>query len=200
VLIRAARRRPLGVAAALLAATAVATGLVAAFGSPGRATGEIFPPVAAAAPGSWHRLTLPGRAAVLSYPPSLHPVAGDRGTVTAAQLSPGGSYLLYLNATPRQGTENLRHWATFRLAFLRSDHAASAHRDASATGVAFRGGSGSCVIDDYATKAGGHHYKEIACLVQGRTAASVIVAAAPAARWVQAGPLLGRAVAAYQVR
>jgi hypothetical protein len=41
---------------------------------------------------------------------------------------------------------------------------------------------------------------EIACLVQGRTSASVIVAATPAATWAQASPLLVRAAAAYQVR
>ena len=83
---------------------------------------------------------------------------------------------------------------------LRSDDAASAHQDAAAQGVQFRGGTGSCVIDDYLTRIGAHHYQEIACLVQGRTSASVIVAAAPAATWAQARPLLFRAVAAYLVR
>ena len=46
---------------------------------------------------------------------------------------------------------------------------------------------------------GAHRYQEIACLVQGRASASVIVAAAPAATWAQASPLLLQAVAAYQV-
>jgi hypothetical protein len=50
------------------------------------------------------------------------------------------------------------------------------------------------------TRIGAHHYQEIACLVQGRTSASVIVAAAPAAIWAQARPLLLRAVAAYLIR
>ena len=71
---------------------------------------------------------------------------------------------------------------------------------AAAEGVQFRGGIGSCVIDDYRTRIGGHHYQEIACLVQGHTSASVIVAAAPAAGWARARPLLLRAVAAYLVR
>jgi hypothetical protein len=66
--------------------------------------------------------------------------------------------------------------------------------------VTFRGGTGSCVIDQYVTRIGAHRYQEIACLVQGRTSASVIVAAAPAATWAQASPLLFRAVAAYQIR
>ena len=119
---------------------------------------------------------------MLSYPPSLHPLAGDTDAVSAARLSPGGAFQLYLNATPRQGTERLRHWAAFRLTLLRSDDAASAHQDAAAEDVKFRGGTGSCVIDDYLTRIGAHHYQEIACLVQGRTSASVIVAAAPVRR------------------
>jgi hypothetical protein len=137
---------------------------------------------------------------VLSYPPSLHRLAGDKDAVSAARLSPGGAFRLYLNATPRQGAERQRHWAAFRLRLLRSDDAASAHQDAAAEGVKFRGGTGSCVIDDYVTRIGGHHYQEIACLVQGQTSASVIVAAAPAAQWARARPLLFRAVAAYLVR
>ena len=67
-------------------------------------------------------------------------------------------------------------------------------------GVRFRGGTGSCVIDTYLTRIGHHHYQEIACLAQGRTSGSVIVAAAPAAQWANASPVLFRAVAAYQVR
>ena len=76
----------------------------------------------------------------------------------------------------------------------------SAHEDAAAEGVQFRGGTGSCVIDDYITRIGAYHHQEIACLVQGRTSTSVIVAAAPAAMWAQARPVLFRAVAAYLVR
>jgi hypothetical protein len=137
---------------------------------------------------------------VLSYPPSLRPLAGDKVAVSAARRSPGGAFQLYLNATPRQGSERLADWAAFRLNLLRSDDAASAHEVAAAAGVKFRGGTGSCLIDDYVTRIGAHHYQEIACLVQGRTSASVIVAAAPAAMWAQARPLLLRAVAAYLIR
>ena len=145
-------------------------------------------------------LTLPNGTAVLSYPPSLHPLAGDKDAVSAGRLGPGGAFQLYLNATPRQGTERLRHWSVFRLTLLRSDDAASAHEVGAAEGVKFRGGTGSCLIDAYVTRIGAHHYQEIACLVQGRTSASVIVAAAPSATWAQARPLLFRAVAAYLVR
>ena len=189
----------LALGAALAAVLTAAAVVVLAV--PSRPVGRALPQLTAApAPAGWARLALPGGTAVLSYPPSLHPVAGDQGSVSAARLSPAGRYLLYLNATPREGTENLRHWAAIRLGLLRSDDAASARQDAAATGVRFRGGTGSCVNDNYVTKIGAHHYEEIACLVQGRSSASVIVAAAPAAQWSRAGPLLERAVAAYQVR
>ena len=186
--------------AAIVAAAALAITIVA-FALPGRSPGRAFPPlVPAAAPAGWPHLGLPNGTAVLSYPPSLRRIAGDTDAVSAARLSPGGAFELYLNATPRQGAERQQDWAAFRLRLLRSDDAASAHEVSAAEDVKFRGGTGSCVIDAYVTRIGGHHYQEIACLVQGRTSASVIVAAAPAARWAQARPLLFRAVAAYLVR
>ena len=185
----------------VLAAMAGIAATVVALALPGRAPGRAFPPLGpAAAPAGWQHLTLPNGTAVLSYPPSLRPVGGDRDAVSAARVSPGGVFQLYLNATPRQGAEQLRGWAAFRLRLLTADDAASARELASAQGVTFRGGTGSCVIDQYVTRIGAHRYQEIACLVQGQTSSSVIVAAAPAATWAQAGPLLLRAVAAYQVR
>ena len=198
---RTAQRGRYALAAlAVTAAIAIAV-TAAAFALPGRPPGRAFPPLRpAAAPASWHHVALPNGTAVLSYPPSLRRLAGDTDAVSAARLGPGGAFQLYLNATPRQGAERLQGWAAFRLRLLRSDDAASARQDAAAEGVKFRGGTGSCVIDDYLTRIGGHHYQEIACLVQGRTSASVIVAAAPAAAWARARPLLLRAVAAYLVR
>ena len=188
-------------AQAALAALVAGAVTVAAFALSGRSSGRSFPPLdPAAAPAGWRNATLPNGTAVLSYPPSLHAIEGDEGTVSAARLGPGGAFQLYLNVTPRQGAETLAHWAAFRLRFLRADNAATVHLDAAATGVTFRGGTGSCVIDDYVTRIGAHHFQEIACLVQGRTGASVIVAAAPAAAWAQARPLLLQTVAAYQVR
>ena len=184
-----------------IAAMAAIAILVVTFTLPGRSPGPTFPPLhPAAAPAGWPRLTLPNRTAVLSYPPALHRINGDKDAVSAARLSPGGAFQFYLNATPRQSSERLRGWAAFRLRLLRSDEAAAAHQDAAAGGVRFRGGTGSCVIDDYVTRIGAHHFEEIACLVQGRTSASVIVAAAPAAMWAQERPLLFRAVTAYLVR
>jgi hypothetical protein len=196
---RTARRGIYALAA--ITATALIAVTVAGFARPGRSPARAFPALPpAAAPAGWPRLTLPGGTAVLSYPPALHRLAGDAGTVSAARLSPRGTIGLYLNATPRQGAGQLPDWAAFRLARLRSDDAASARQDAAARGVPFRGGTGSCVIDDYITRIGARHYEEIACLAQGRTSASVIIAAAPAAMWAQARPLLLQAVAAYLVR
>ncbi len=152
-------------------------------------------------PARWLLLAavLPSGDAVLSYPPSMRRVHGDAVAVSAARFGPGRSYLLYLNATPREGAENLRNWPQFRLRLLRSDDASTAHEIAAAN-VRFRGGTGSCVIDSYVSKIGAHHYDELACFVQGKSSASVVVAAAPASRWAASAPLLERAVAAYQVR
>src|SRR5215468_4696642 len=176
----------------MAAITAAAVTIIAvAFARPGRPPGPAFPRLRpAAAPANWRHLTLPNRTAVLSYPPALRPLAGDKDAVSAAKTGPGGAFQLYLNATPRQGSERLAHWAAFRLHLLRSDDAASAQQVAAAQGIKFRGGTGSCVMDRYLTRIGGHHFQELACLVQGRTSASVIVAAAPAAQWVTAQPLL----------
>jgi hypothetical protein len=197
-------RHPVRRGWAALGAIAVLTAVTisaVAFARPGRPAGAAFPQLRpAAAPASWRHLTLPNRTAVLSYPSGLRPLAGDKDAVSAARLSPGGAFQLYLNATPRQGSERLAHWAAFRLQLLRSDDAASARQVAAAHGVKFRGGTGSCVMDRYITRIGGHHFQEIACLVEGHTSASVVVAAAPAAQWVTAQPLLLRAVAAYRIR
>jgi hypothetical protein len=152
------------------------------------------------APPGWHHLTLPNGTAVLFYPPTMHRVSGDSDAVSAARLGPDGQYLLYLNATPRQGQESLRNWASYRLRFLRSDDASRASLDGAAGNQPFRGGTGSCVLDHYVTRALAHRYTELACLVQGRTGASVIVAAAPTALWPSARAILTQAVSAYTVR
>jgi hypothetical protein len=55
-------------------------------------------------------------------------------------------------------------------------------------------------MDDYITRRKGHHYREVACLVQGRTTASVIVAAVLVSEWPTYGPQLIRAIESWQVR
>jgi hypothetical protein len=181
--------------------TAAACGAgAAASGHNAEATPAVHGFTARAAPAGWHHAVLPGGKAVLAYPPAMHVVSGDRGTVTAAQISRSGSYRLYLNAPPRQGAESLRNWSRFRVSHLLGEDASAARLLAASRGLRFTGATGSCVLDTYVTKIKARHYTELACLVQGHSSASVIVAAAPAADWPRAAAVLTRAVGAYQVR
>jgi hypothetical protein len=201
-------RRDLPAARALRAALALAAaGMVAACSAPAAASGhqaKAAPPVygltARPAPAGWHHAVLPGGRAVLAYPPAMHLITGDRGTVTAAHISRSGSYLLYLNATPRQGAENLRNWPRFRVNHLLDEDVSAARLLAASRGLRFTGATGSCVLDTYVTRVKAHHYTELACLVQGHGGTSVIVAAAPAADWCRAAAVLARAVGAYRAR
>jgi hypothetical protein len=49
------------------------------------------------------------------------------------------------------------------------------------------------VLDSYRTESG-HRYREIACIVAGRSATTVIVGAAPPARWAHEAPTIERAI------
>jgi hypothetical protein len=51
------------------------------------------------------------------------------------------------------------------------------------------------VRDSYTTAAG-VRYVELACIVRGRAATTVIVGAAPRARWSAVAPTLARSIAA----
>jgi len=144
------------------------------------------------------RAVLPGGQAVLAYPANMHLVAGDRGTLTAAQLGTAGSYLTYLNVTPRQGAESLQDWLRFRVNHLLDEDASAARLLAARRGLRFAGATSSCVLDTYVTKVKANHYTELACFVQGRTSATVIVAAVPAAGWPRSSAVLARAISAYQ--
>jgi hypothetical protein len=152
------------------------------------------------APASWHLLTLPDRGAVLAFPPSMRRVPGDRGTVSAAEFGAAGAYLLYLNATPKQGNETLSGWPEFRIDHVAGEEHTTPRLVAASRGVRFLGGTGSCVIDTYVTKVKANHFTEIACYVQGKSSSSVIIGAAPTADWARASGPLMRAVAAFQVR
>ncbi|MFH5877639.1 hypothetical protein [Arthrobacter sp. NA-172] len=66
------------------------------------------------------------------------------------------------------------------------------------TGMAFRGGTGSCVDDSYVTHVGNNRYREIACLVSGSHGISVLIVAAPADSWALYSPVLEQAVNSYQ--
>lgn len=154
---------------------------------------------AGAAPAGWRTITLPDRAATLSYPPSAHRAAGDPGTVTAV-TGAADDPLVYLNATPQQGAETAANWTRFRIEHLADDDANAVRLEATATGLVFRGGTGSCVLDQYRSRVGNHAYREIACLVVGAHGTSVLIAAAPAGAWSRVAGTLERAVDAYQVR
>ncbi len=200
--------------AAAAAAAAIAATVAFVPGGPGHASthaGRSMPGTGLAAgrggfawfrarpvPPGWRQAALPAGGAVLSFPSSLSAMPGDAGTVTRG-LAQSGSVLVYLNVTPRQGGETLRGWAGFRLDHLRDDDARSARLDSEAAGLAFRGGDGSCVIDDYITRVRAHRYREIACYVQGARTSSVLVAATPAADWARYGGLLEQAVDSYAV-
>ena len=183
----------------LFAAACISLGIACAgvSAAAGRGPFSWFKP--AAPPANWDALALPSGSAVLFFPPSMHPIGADAGSVSAAQGS-SGHYVAYLNATPRQGNEQLSTWPTFRLERLREENDEPAQLVARAFDLPFRGGKGSCVIDDYFTHHKLRHFREIACLVRGRSTGSVVVAAAPRADWGRVGPQLERAIAVYRAR
>ena len=148
-------------------------------------------------PSGWHRASLADGQAVLSYPGSLHALTTDQGTVSEGLTTKSGTVLVYLNVTPKQGNETLSDWPDFRVGHLLDDDASAAKITGRGTGLEFRGGNGSCVLDSYISKVHANHYREIACFVQGAHAASVIVAAAPAGDWGTYQGLLEEAVSAY---
>ena len=131
----------------------------------------------------------------LAYPPGWRIVPGDRGTATAALLGEGGRYLGYLNVTPRQGGENVATWASFRIAHNADEGDTAVKRITAATGLRFRAGHGSCVQDSYTTRIGAR-YIEVACLIAGPRAESVIVGAAPPDSWSRTSTTLERAISA----
>jgi hypothetical protein len=149
------------------------------------------------APPTWARLTLPAGLGSLSVPPGFRAVDGDAGTASFALLGSDGTYLGYLNVTPRQGDERLDGWAAFRLAHLRGDETVSATQDGAVQSVETGDTLRSCVTDDYVTEVGHHRFHEVACLVTTASTASVVVAATPSEDPAHLWSQLERAVAAY---
>ncbi|MEA5454022.1 hypothetical protein SPF06_04725 [Sinomonas sp. JGH33] len=149
------------------------------------------------APMGWKATELPDGTARLSTPPEAAPAESDPASVTAETRSQAGGLVAYFNATPRQGGESLATWPEFRLDHLQDENGEPASRRASATGLAFRGGTGSCVEDAYRSRDRSHEYREIACYVEGARGASVLVVAAPAQDWDAESPILEQAVDSY---
>ena len=171
-------------------------------GSSRQGSGALDGLVSAPAPMGWNHfdVPVPDGVATLGLPPQFAPFAGDRGTASAAVRDATGRIHAYLNVTPRQGDERLRGFAAFRVDRLAGEHDQSVHLEAAAEGLALHGGHRSCVLDDYVTRIGHHHYRELACFVVGsRGGAAVVVAAATTADWGHFEPQLQRAVASFAV-
>ncbi len=143
-------------------------------------------------PSSWKLAAIPSGAA-MAYPSTWEPQRGDPGTATAALMGAGGQTLGYLNLTPRQGSETLASWNSFRVDHNADEGDKHVERLAAAQHLRFRDGSGSCVKDAYTTITDAR-YVEVACLVAGRRGEAVIVAAAPPGSWGRESATLERAV------
>lgn len=181
---------------ALAAALAVAGCGGATGGTGGHASAGAFGWLRPAqAPPDWTVARLPSGTAALAYPPGWRAIRTDPGTVSAALVGPHGRIRGYLNATPRSGAETLANWRRFRPAHNHEEGDRRVVTDGAATGVRFRTGTGSCVADHYATVSA--RYREIACIVRGSRATTVVVAAAQPRDWARLEPSLRRSVASF---
>jgi hypothetical protein len=154
----------------------------------------------AQAPRGWRAVTSASGQLTLPYPSTWTTLRGDVGSVTAALRDAGGAYVGYLNATPRQGAEQLHGWARYRTEHNRGEGDRNVHETAASEGLRFTRGHGSCVIDDYLSRVGSNHYREIACIVAGEHATGVFIGAALLRDWRQVDPVLERAAAAFRER
>jgi hypothetical protein len=181
-----------------LAAALAAAGCGGSSGSPARhrasaaAFGWLRP---APPPAGWRVARLPSGAAGLAIPRGWHAIRTDPGTVSAAITGPRGRIRGYLNATPLSGPETLANWSTFRPSHNREEGDRRVVVDARATHVRFPAATGSCVIDHYATISS--RYREIACIVKGAHATTVVVAAARPQDWARLAPQLRRSVMSF---
>ncbi len=180
---------------ALAAAVAVAGCGGATHGADHAAAGTFAWLRTTQAPPSWKVARLPSGAAELAYPPGWRLIATDPGTVSAALLGSHGRIRGYLNATPQSGAETLANWSRFRPAHNREEGDRRVVTEATATHVPVRSGTGSCVVDHYATVSA--RDREIACIVRGSRATTVVVAAALPQDWARLEPALRRSVASF---
>ena len=146
-------------------------------------------------PAGWKIARLPSRAADLAYPPAWRLIHTDPGTVSVALLGSHRRIRGYLNATPESGAETLANWSHFRPAHNHEEGDRGVVTEAAATRLRFRAGTGSCVVDHYATVSA--RYREIACIVHGSRATTVVVAAAQPHDWAQLAPALRRSIASF---
>jgi hypothetical protein len=188
------RRAPAGLLAVAVAAVLVIVGVGGGHSSHRRASGPFAWLRPASPPTGWSVARI-ADGATLAYPPGWRPIRTDPGTASAALLAGDGRIEGYLNATPQQGAETLANWSRFRPAHNLGEGDRSVRLVAAAGNLSFRSGRGSCVIDVYTTSKA--TYREIACLVSGRGASAVVVAAAPVELWDRQAPLLQRSVSSF---
>jgi hypothetical protein len=187
-------RAPAGLVAVAVAAVVAIVGIGGGQSGHRRAS-EPFAWLRPAPPPSGWIVARTEGGATLAYPPGWRPIKTDPGTASAALLGGGGRIDGFLNATPKQGAETLANWSRFRPEHNRREGDRSVRLIASSSGLAFRGGRGSCVIDTYAISRAA--YREIACLVSGPSSSAVVVAAAPIELWNHQAATLKRAVSSF---
>ena len=147
-------------------------------------------------PAGWNSARTP-QGATLAFPPGWHAIAGDPGTVSAAQRDANGRYLAYLNLTPRQGAESLSNWSSFRTHHNREEGDRHVRLLAAAQGLHVAGRDTSCVKDSYTTSSG-VAYVELACLIGGARSA-VVVGAAPPDEWAAQAPHIERSISSARL-
>jgi hypothetical protein len=149
-----------------------------------------------ALPAGWTTLPLPGSPARLPVPPDWQPADGDPGTRTAILRGSSGEIAGYLSATPQEGEEPLANWDEFWVDHNRDEGDREVKLLAAVSGYKFASGTGSCVLDSYRTS-GDDPYRELACIVAGPSATTVIVGAAPSSLWDAAAPTIERAITSF---
>jgi hypothetical protein len=102
----------------------------------------------------------------------------------------------YLNATPQGGKETLANWLNFRPDHNREEGDRGVAALAGKRGLPFRTGHGSCLVDGYTTPTGSR-YRELACIVAGRRATTVVVGSAVPGHWSSLAPVLRGAVSSF---
>lgn len=186
---------------AAAAATAAAAAIAGCGGNSGGYSSNPAPPTAFAwlkagsAPAGW-KVATTRSGAKLAYPRGWRPIRTDPGTASAAPRGRRGYFAGYLNATPQGGDETLANWRRFRVAHVAAEGAHNVRLVVAATGLHLGNGRASCVIDSYSTTR--MRFREVACIVAGTRATTVVVAAAPARRWAREAPLLRRAIASFR--
>jgi hypothetical protein len=182
---------------AVVGAGVVIVALLAACGSGSRSASGPFAWLRPASPpAGWHVARIPGGAA-LAYPPGWSAIKTDPGTASIALRGTGGRIDGYLNVTPKQGAETLANWSVFRPRKNRAEGERDVHLLAAAENVRLGSARGSCVIDSYTTSVTA--YEEIACLVSGRSASAVVVAASPVRLWRERAAVLEHAISSFEV-